>query len=599
MAKTQLKEKLSGDKNEVLYCYLRVSTQKQIEDGSSIDLQRDTGRRVAEKLNMKYVELDEGGRTSKTHHMITGKISLRPVYEELKQGIRDGRIKNIWVYDRTRWNRDMLENLAVKQHYLIPFKIKMYEGENAKLRNFFDENETLTDTIVSAVGEQARDKFRNLSISGKRYVSMAEGKNGAFMGGTINYGYKNVDKKWKRDKDEAEIVKDVFNMYLNGTPLKNIKIHLDTQGIKPRRAKLWAIGTLHKMLMNSTYTGEYIWTDKDSEESFTITVPKIITHSVFNRVQEKLQKNRKHVGNNTRKSFSLLSDFLTCYCGQKITGNIRKTVGRKVYECSSRHNYWKGKLVEECNNRRSMNMDATDNFVIGSIKSIMSNSSTIKDAFKREVMEKKSMDTQQIDFEKELREKKIERLDYQLENSTKAIATNKVNHMLEKTSDDLFNEVEKQLKEQRLLIENERTQNIGEINDLDNRKEWIDWITLHGEKIEQDFDNWEDNISTTAEMLRGMITSIKVHPVEGLNRDKIEKQLGHKLVINFKQAIVNDGIKYNDENDKSKGYTLTTGKKSLDMGEIKILTGGRGKKQIKQINALMKNYDTAKKKRGS
>ena len=28
---------------------------------------------------------------------------------------------------------------------------------------------------------------------------MAEGKNGAFMGGTINYGYKNVDKKWKRD----------------------------------------------------------------------------------------------------------------------------------------------------------------------------------------------------------------------------------------------------------------------------------------------------------------------------------------------------------------------------------------------------------------
>ena len=71
--------------------------------------------------------------------------------------------------------------------------------------------------------------------------------------------------------------------------------------------------------------------------------------------------------------------------------------------------------------------------------------------------------------------------------------------------------------------------------------------------------------------------------------------LGHKLVINFKQAIVNDGIKYNGENDKSNGYTLTTGKKSLDMVEIKILTGGHGKKQTKQINALMQNYDTAKK----
>ena len=598
MAKTQLKEKQSSNKKEVLYCYLRVSSTKQLE-GHSIEQQRDMGKKVARNLGLKYHEMNEGGKSSKAHNMLTGEYLKRPIYEQIKEGIKEGVIKNIWVSDRTRWNRDMLEQLSVKQLYLIPHKVKMYEEETAKLRNYYDPNEVMTDGVVSLVGEQTRDKFRKLSISGKKYVSIAEGKNGAFMGGTINYGYKNVDKKWKRDTKEAAIVKDVFTMYLNGTPLKNIKIHLDTQGIKPRRAKLWAIGTLHKMLMNSTYTGEYVWIDKESEESFTITVPKIITHSVFNRVQEKLQKNRKHVGNNTRKSFSLLSDFLTCYCGQKITGNIRQTVGRKVYECSSKHNYWKGRLVEECNNRRSMNMDATDNFVIGRIKSIMSNSSTIKDAFKREVMEKKSMDTQQIDFEKELREKKIERLDYQLENSTKAIATNKVNHMLETTSDDVFNEVEKQLKEKRLLIENERTQNIGEINDLDNRKEWIDWITLHGEKIEQDFDNWEDNIGTTAEMLRGMITSIKVHPVEGLNRDKIEKQLGHKLVINFKQAIVNDGIKYNDENDKSAGYTLKTGKKSLDMGEIKILTGGRGKKQVKQINALNKNYDTAKKKRGS
>ena len=50
---------------------------------------------------------------------------------------------------------DMID-LQVKQNYLIPFKIQMYEGEHAKLRDFFDENETLTDTIVSAVGEQAR-----------------------------------------------------------------------------------------------------------------------------------------------------------------------------------------------------------------------------------------------------------------------------------------------------------------------------------------------------------------------------------------------------------------------------------------------------------
>ena len=147
--------------------------------------------------------------------MLTGEYLKRPIYEQIKEGIKEGVIKNIWVSDRTRWNRDMLEQLSVKQLYLIPHKVKMYEEETAKLRNYYDPNEVMTDGVVSLVGEQTRDKFRKLSISGKKYVSIAEGKNGAFMGGTINYGYKNVDKKWKRDTKEAAIVKDVFTMYLN------------------------------------------------------------------------------------------------------------------------------------------------------------------------------------------------------------------------------------------------------------------------------------------------------------------------------------------------------------------------------------------------
>ena len=92
-----------------------------------------------------------------------------------------------------------------------------------------------------------------------------------------------------------------------------------------------------------------------------------------------------------------------------------------------------------------------------------------------------------------------------------------------------------------------------------------------------------------------MISSIKVSPVNGLNRDKVEKQVGHKLVINFKQPIVNDGIEYLTDK-KADGYNVVKGKKRLDVGEMKIHTGGRGKKQKDITNALMKNYETAKKK---
>ena len=35
-----------------------------------------------------------------------------------------------------------------------------------------------------------------------------------------------------------------------------------------------------------------------------------------------------------------------------------------------------------------------------------------------------------------------------------------------------------------------------------------------------------------------MIKSIEVHPTFGENRDAIEKQIGHKLIVHFKQPIV-------------------------------------------------------------
>ena len=63
-----------------LYCYLRVSTQSQIDDGSSIDNQKATGQRVAERLGLTYVEMNEGACSSRTD-------VTRPVYEDIKSRI--------------------------------------------------------------------------------------------------------------------------------------------------------------------------------------------------------------------------------------------------------------------------------------------------------------------------------------------------------------------------------------------------------------------------------------------------------------------------------------------------------------------------------
>ena len=96
------------------------------------------------------------------------------------------------------------------------------------------------------------------------YHLPTKGKNGVFMGGTINFGFKNVDKEWTIEPEESKWVKQIFKMFNEGKSLKQIKTYLDTNNVKPRRNKLWSLGTLLTILKNKVYIGEYHWKDNDS-----------------------------------------------------------------------------------------------------------------------------------------------------------------------------------------------------------------------------------------------------------------------------------------------------------------------------------------------
>ena len=361
---------------EKLYCYLRVSTKSQEEEGNSIENQRFLGKKVSKKLGMKYVEMNEGGLSSMSSNRIK--------FNELKEGISIGRVKNIWYYSRSRWSRNTVEDLLIKQNYFIPYKVNVFEGENGSKRDFTDPKDELLDTILTTVQQFDRQQRRQVSVSGKRHLSLTQGENGVFMGGTINFGYSNIDKRWKINPEESTWVKEIFKQYEQGKSLKNIKSLLDTNGVKPRRGKLWNLGTLNTILRNRVYIGEYFWVDKETKDRFYIVVPPIISHSLFNRVQRKIKKNTINKGNNSRKYESLLSNLLECYCGENISGQVRKSVGKNYYTCSSKRNHWKGKDVKICDNRRGMNLEITNEFVISNIQTVMNDSSILKERFKKE-----------------------------------------------------------------------------------------------------------------------------------------------------------------------------------------------------------------------
>ena len=94
-------------------------------------------------------------------------------------------------------------------------------------------------------------------LRGKRYKLIRDKEQGVFLGQTILFGYKNVNKKWKVDKRDSKIVQMIFDEYENGKSIMDIKNKLDLLGIETRRTKsgLWNIETIRRMLKNKTYTG--------------------------------------------------------------------------------------------------------------------------------------------------------------------------------------------------------------------------------------------------------------------------------------------------------------------------------------------------------
>ena len=56
----------------------------------------------------------------------------------------------------------------------------------------------------------------------------------------------------------------------------------------------------------------------------------------------------------------------------------------------------RGKKVNDCQNRRTMNMEKTDEFIIKKVKQVMKDSVTFKERFKEDILEKQRSSVRRI-----------------------------------------------------------------------------------------------------------------------------------------------------------------------------------------------------------
>lgn len=564
---------------ESLYIYIRVSSKGQT-DGGSLETQESIGKKVAKKLGLKPIVLNEGGKSST--------LGYRDVLEdEIKVGIEQRKIRHLWVLDRSRLFRNSPDSQYFRKQYLEEFGCKFYEGEYGNEVTFDSPDETLAYDLISRIQQSFVEKSSAKSKYGKRNLLKKKVHNKHY-GGTVLFGYGSKDGYLFVDKEESKWVLQMFNSVAKGLSTMEIKKELDRNGVKPRRGKTWSLGSIQVVLKNRAYIGEKDFKDKELKRKgldyhFKYSIDPIVKRTIFFKVQ-KILNARANPKDNNKKHFSLFSDYMTCECGISI-GSVVKQGKRKTgesyntrqYYCNSRSQLWKKQIKSQCKNVKSMQMDRTDEFLISEIKKIVEDSNLLKEKFKTDVLHTKFSDIDDMKVTEKKLEEKAKRINKRMGSTMDNIISLETDIIQGRTKESIGRRIVSNLNSESEALQKELLKVEEEIRTLSSKKEWLDWVKKYGESLRIESKANEKK----KEWVKGLVSKIIVHSHYGDNRDKKNVQIGHSFDIHFKMKIVKDKLVWNDDSNKRKGYQVIEGKKIYKADEVNFNYVRTKKKAVK------------------
>lgn len=224
--------------------YCRVSTKYESQK-SSIELQkRHYENYIQEQPNWLFVGVyvDYGSR---------GRIEKRTEFQKMIQKALNGEIDCIITKSISRFSGntvDMLQTIrALKEKGVTVW----FEKENIRST---DKNIELVITIHTMLAqEEIRNMSENIQWGFKRRFE---------QGITLNnykyfYGYDVIDGELIINEQQAEVVRNIYDWYLQGMSLGQIKDKLEENHIKTASGKeVWSKSVIQEMLCNEKYMGD-------------------------------------------------------------------------------------------------------------------------------------------------------------------------------------------------------------------------------------------------------------------------------------------------------------------------------------------------------
>ena len=303
--------------------------------------------------------------------------------------------------------------------------------------------EALRIIIELDAASKERRKILDRMTTGKKTKFLNCDNAGVFAIAPLGYklvenpNYKQYETPKKiliRDEDEIALVKDIFNMRLNGLSAQDIADKLEAMGITSNHGTPYTKSSILYILHNTCYIGEWHY-GKTTRKG-----DAIIDREIFDKVQELVNQGRVTYNKTVIKHFNMLKGLIRCSCGSALTiyfNNKIENGGIYYYKCCSQIS---SDMKLHCNNG-GINKECVDtacwNAVVSSLSSKEFNIKT------NEEVKKINIVISQIEKDIEVTENRIKQLEK--EQSKLSIRIAKIDN--EQLVDSLIGEYEKDQKQ--------------------------------------------------------------------------------------------------------------------------------------------------------
>ena len=345
---------------------------------------------------------------------ISGATFEREGFQQMIEDVEQGIVGTVIVKDLSRLGRNYLITGQYTEMIFPSYGVRFIAiGDNV------DSNEGLGDLIPfsNLINEwYCRDISRK-----QRAVIQQKGNAGKRLTTRAIYGYKKSaeDKhKWEVDETAAEVVRLIFDLYLNGYGLSKISHYLESKqilcpsaylgqiksnGYANQNPYLWSNQTISLILSKQEYCGDtvnfrservsykskkIIRHDPKDYKVFKDTHEAIISRDVFERVQIRLAQ-RKRVPPIEEKA--LFSGYLVCAdCGSKLhTMRTRHQANYHATDCYVCAGY--RKAIKSCT-AHYIREDKLTELVLADIQSVVEGYHENPKAFTKRIQQKLTAD---------------------------------------------------------------------------------------------------------------------------------------------------------------------------------------------------------------